>query len=168
MQIANSFKELLWVIMYKVVASGFRKNNSINVFSYQCAYRFILMFLLAILITRFMNQKLLNYFTIKHIHTHPHTHNNFTALWDNLSEPVPETFTHSHLSWLSIILYLLLPSPMIHGILLDQFTCLTVQVFSHPFSALMLLVGWQKWHPACNNRMLAWLCVGVWICIWPS
>ena len=46
---------------------------------------------------------------------------------DNLGKPVPEeTFTHSHLSWSSIIPYLLPPSFMIHGILLVQFTCLTV------------------------------------------
>ena len=53
------------VIVYKVVASRFRKNNSRNAFSYQCAYRFILIFILAILITRLMNIILLNYFTIR-------------------------------------------------------------------------------------------------------
>jgi len=48
-------------------------------------------------------------------------------VWDNLGEPVPEeTFTNSHLSWSSIILYLLHPSNTIHGILPVQFTCLTV------------------------------------------
>jgi len=46
---------------------------------------------------------------------------------DNRGEPVPEeTFTHSHLSWLSIIPYLLPLSIMIHGILPVQFMCLTV------------------------------------------
>ena len=46
-------------------------------------------------------------------------------VWDYPSEPVPEeTFTHSHLSWSSIISYLLPPSFMIHGILPVQFTCL--------------------------------------------
>jgi len=41
-------------------------------------------------------------------------------------EPVPEeTFTHSHISWSSIIPYLLSQSITIHGILLVQFTCLT-------------------------------------------
>ena len=34
--------------------------------------------------------------------------------------------THSHLSWLPIVPYLLPPSIMIHGILSVQFTCLTV------------------------------------------
>jgi len=35
-----------------------------------------------------------------------------------VGEPVPEeTFTHSHLSWLSIILYLLPPSIIMQGIL---------------------------------------------------
>jgi len=39
-------------------------------------------------------------------------------IWDCWGEPVPEeTFTHSHLSWSSIILYLLPPSIAIHGIL---------------------------------------------------
>jgi len=48
------------------------------------------------------------------------------------------------------------------------------QVFcSIAFSALTLLVGWQKGHPACkklSGGMLAWLCVWVkvQICIWPS
>ena len=37
-------------------------------------------------------------------------------------------FTQSHLSWSSIILYLLSPSTMIHGILPVQFTCLPVYV----------------------------------------
>jgi len=47
-------------------------------------------------------------------------------VWDKPGEPVPEeTFTHSHLSWSSVIPYLLPPSVMIHGILLVQFMCLT-------------------------------------------
>jgi len=67
----------------------------------------------------------------KHKHTHTHTHNPFynslDFVRDNPGELVPEeTFTHSHLSWSSIIPYLLLPSIMIHGILSVQFTCLTV------------------------------------------
>jgi len=46
---------------------------------------------------------------------------------DNPGEPVPdETFTHSDLTWSSIIPYLLPPSIAIHGILSVQFTCLTV------------------------------------------
>ena len=41
--------------------------------------------------------------------------------------PVPEeTFTHSHPSWSSDILYQLPPSTTIHSIPLVQFTCLTV------------------------------------------
>ena len=44
------------------------------------------------------------------------------VLWLS-DEPVPEeTFAHSHLSWLSIILYLLPPSTAIHGILHIQVT----------------------------------------------
>jgi len=45
---------------------------------------------------------------------------------DNPGEPVPEeTFTHSHLSWSSVIPYLLPLSITIHSILPVQFTCLT-------------------------------------------
>ena len=46
-------------------------------------------------------------------------------VWDNLGEPVPEeTFTHSHLSWASVVSCLIHPSVMICGILPLQFTCL--------------------------------------------
>jgi len=46
---------------------------------------------------------------------------------DNPDELVPEeTFTHSHLSWSSVIPYLVPPSIAIHGILPVQFTCMTV------------------------------------------
>ena len=62
--------------------------------------------------------------------SHP-DHNTHTQLfygsqdfaWDNQGEPVPEeTFTHSHLSWSSVVPYLLHPSITIHGILPVQFT----------------------------------------------
>ena len=46
---------------------------------------------------------------------------------DKPGEPVPEkAFTHSYLSWSSIIPYLFPSSFTIHGILLVQFACLTV------------------------------------------
>ena len=46
---------------------------------------------------------------------------------DYLGRPVPEeTFTHSHPSWSSDILYQLPPFTTIHSILCVQFTCLTV------------------------------------------
>jgi len=71
---------------------------------------------------------------------HTYTHHRFTALWtvrNNPGEPVPEeTFTHSQLSWSSVIPYLLPPSIMIHGILPVQFTCLTV--FFHNLSPTFL------------------------------
>jgi len=61
------------------------------------------------------------------------TTNTITILWlsgfvqDDPGEPVPdETFIHSHLSWSSIIPYLLPPSITIHGILPVQFMCLAV------------------------------------------
>jgi len=56
---------------------------------------------------------------------------------DNPGEPVPEeTFTHLHISWSSIIPYLLPPSTMIHGILSVQLMCLTV--FFHNLSPSFL------------------------------
>jgi len=57
------------------------------------------------------------------------------------SYPGPkETFTHSHLSWSTTILYQLPPYTMIHSILPVRFTCLTV--FLHKSSFIYLLV-WQ-------------------------
>ena len=48
-------------------------------------------------------------------------------VWDNPGEPMPEeTFTHSHLSWSSIVPYLLHPSNTIHGVLPIQSTHLTI------------------------------------------
>jgi len=62
---------------------------------------------------------------------------------DNPGELVTEeTFTHSHLSWSSIIPYLLPPSITIHGILSVQFMCL--KVFFHNLSLSFL---WStSWH----------------------
>jgi len=53
------------VIMHYTVAKRYLKNNSINVFSYQCTYRFILIFLLAMLLTRLINEILMELFTIR-------------------------------------------------------------------------------------------------------
>jgi len=47
----------------------------------------------------------------------------------------------------------------------------TFLLFLYAFGALMLLVGWQEWHPACKkSEVLAWLSVWskVQTCIWPS
>jgi len=62
-------------------------------------------------------------------------YNHFTALWTlpgttQVSWYQKKTFTHSHLSWSSIIPCLLPPSFTIHGILV-QFTCLTVFFHNH-------------------------------------
>jgi len=62
-----------------------------------------------------------------------HTHNHFMTL-QTLSRitrvsQYQKKRSHSHLSWSSVILYLLPPSIMIRGILPVQFTCLVV--FSH-------------------------------------
>ena len=64
--------------------------------------------------------------TFTHTHTQPF-YGSVEIVRDNPGELVPEeTFAHPHLSWSSIIPYLLPLSIMIHGILLAQFTCLTV------------------------------------------
>ena len=84
---------------------------------------------------------------INYVHTH-------TALWilsttTHPGELVPEeTFTHSHLPWLSIVPYLLHPSNRIHGILPVQSMCLAV--FLHnlfKFSLVYLLA----WHPPLHT-----------------
>jgi len=70
--------------------------------------------------------------TERHISTHTHMHTqlfygSLEFVQDNPGEPVPEeTFTHSHLSWSSVVPYLLHPSNMIRRILPVQFLCLTV------------------------------------------
>jgi len=59
--------------------------------------------------------------------THTHTTVYRPFVQDYPGRPVPEeTFTHSHPSWWSDILYHLPPFTIIHGILLVQFTSLTV------------------------------------------
>ena len=67
---------------------------------------------------------------IQYSHTHTHTqpfNSSPDFVWDNQGEPVPEeTFTHSHLSWSSIIRYLLPSYITIHGILSVHFTRLTI------------------------------------------
>ena len=63
-------------------------------------------------------------------HTHAHAQSFYSSLdfvQDNLGKQVPEeTFTHSHLSWSSIVLYLLHQSNKIQGILPVQFMHLIV------------------------------------------
>ena len=65
-----------------------------------------------------------------HTHTHTQAYRHTTLcpfVRDQKSSRVPEeTFTHSHTSWSSDILYQLPPSTTIHCILCVQFTCLTV------------------------------------------
>ena len=72
--------------------------------------------------------------TSKHTHTLTHTHS--LTHTNNLGEPVPEeTFTHSHLSWSSVIPYLLPPSPFLHWM---------------PFLAQpsQFILAWD-WHQIC-------------------
>jgi len=81
------------------------------------------------------------------VHTHTQLfHGSMDFVWDNPGEPVPEeTFTHLHLSWSSIVPYLLYPSTTIHGILPVQSTCLTV--FFHNLSPSFLwLTSWPGTH----------------------
>ena len=70
--------------------------------------------------------KLWNWFKTYTVHTH--RHNRLTAFGpDYPGRPVPEeTFTHSHPSWSSDILYQLPPFTTIHSILFVQCTSLTV------------------------------------------
>ena len=66
------------------------------------------------------------HFQGKHAHTQPF-YGSMGFVRDNPGELIPEeTFTHSHLLWLSIAPYLLHPSNMIHGILPVQSMHLTV------------------------------------------
>jgi len=66
--------------------------------------------------------------THTHACTHMHTHtqpfySSLDSVWDNPGEMAPEeTFTHSHLSWSSVIPYLLPPS----------------------------LMSYDPWHPPCS------------------
>jgi len=95
-------------------------------------------------------QHLFKFFSCTHECTHAHTQPFYGSLdfvWDYPGEPVPkQTVTHSHLSWLSIILYLLPPSTAIHGILPLQFTCLT-SLFAQPLSEKFSLVYHLVSHP---------------------
>jgi len=76
------------------------------------------------------------------MNTHTHTlSSSLDFVRDNPGEPVPEeTLTHSHLSWSSIIPYLLSLSFTIHGILPVQLTCLIVffHIYVQVFFALPL------------------------------
>jgi len=70
-----------------------------------------------------------------------------TVLWpfvrDYPGEPVPEeTLTHPP-SWSSSNLYQLLPSTMIHSILLVQITCLAIFVHNLSVSSLVYLLVWS-------------------------
>jgi len=76
-------------------------------------------------------------------HTQPF-YGSMDFVWDNPGEPVPEeTFTHSHLSWSSIVPYLLLPSNTIHGILLVQSMCLTI-FFHNPSPSFLWSTSWTR------------------------
>ena len=64
-------------------------------------------------------------------------------VWDYLGEPVQEeTLTHPP-SWSSSNLYQLLPSTMIHSILLVQITCLAIFVHNLSVSSLVYLLVWS-------------------------
>jgi len=88
-----------------------------------------------------------------HTHTQPF-YGSVEIVWDNPREPVPEeTFTLSHLSWTSVISYLLPPSSvMIHSILPVQFTCLTVFPQSLSKFSLFYLLAW---HPPLHTPYIS-------------
>jgi len=53
---------------------------------------------------------MLNLYDLTHTHIQPF-YGSMDFVWDNPGDPLPEeTFTHSHLSWSSIVPYLLHPS----------------------------------------------------------
>jgi len=80
--------------------------------------------------------KMFNLYDLTHIHTQPF-YCSMDFVQDNPGELVPEeTFTHSHLSWSSIVPYLLHPSTAIHVILPVQSTHLTI--FFHSLSPSFL------------------------------
>jgi len=98
--------------------------------------------------SRFSSQ--INYDTYTHI----------TFVWDYLGGPLPEeTFTHSHPSWSSDILYQLPPSTAIHSILFVQFTSVTV-LFHNLSPGRLWPSSWSDklWHGqryyyvSCINR----------------
>jgi len=73
-------------------------------------------------------------------------HGSLDFVRDSPGEPVSEeTFTHLHLSWSSIIPYLLRPSTAIHRILPVQSTCLTV-FFPQSLSkfSFVYLLAWHS------------------------
>ena len=78
--------------------------------------------------------------------THTHTTIQWPLVRDYPGRLVPEeTFTHSHPSCSSDILYQLPPSTTIHSILLVQFKCLTV--LFHNLSPGPLLSSSWSWAP---------------------
>ena len=73
-----------------------------------------------------------------------------------LGEPVPEeTFTHSHLSWSSAILYQLPLSTTIHSILPVQFTFPTVFLHNLCPSPLWSTSWSSILHPSLNHCLLS-------------
>ena len=102
------------------------------------------------------------------LHLHTHTQPFYSCLdfvQDNPGEPVPEeTFTHSHLSWSSVICGLLSPSITIHGILLVQFMCLTV-FFHNLCPSFLWSACWSggciRWHSlgtTAKQVAMVWAC----------
>jgi len=71
-----------------------------------------------------------------------HTHEG--PFYGCMDSELEETFTHSHLSWSSIIPYLLHPSTIIHGIFPVQSTHLTI--FFHNLSLVYLLAQHPPHH----------------------
>jgi len=90
---------------------------------------------------------------LEHTHTQPFN-GSLDFVRNNPGELVPEeTFTHSHLSWLSVIPYLLPLFITIHGIFPVQFTWLTV--FFPQFLSKFSLVYLLAWHPQLHTPYIS-------------
>jgi len=103
---------------------------------------------------KFFNKNLtVHLLSLKYIHTTTTITILRPFVQDYLSELVPEeTFTHSHLSWSSIILYQLPPPTINHSILPVQFTCLTL-FFT---TSLQVLFGLPlAWHPPLHTPYIS-------------
>ena len=73
-----------------------------------------------------------------------------------------EFWSHPVFSWICELLryaffvpcHWQLPQPACSGCLRIVTVVKKTNTFIYPFSALLLSVGWQEWHPACNKMML--------------
>jgi len=80
-----------------------------------------------------------------------HFYGSMDFVRDNPGEPVPEeTFTHSHLSWSSIVPYLLPPSTTVQSMASSLFNPCSWQSYS-TISLQFSLVYLLAWHPPLHR-----------------